>query len=281
MDDGNMKKSETVTITISRITKRVLLASVAILVGSAAPATGAGPKPHIVSISISPSSATIEVGQRQQFTVRGSFSDGSSEDVTSAADYRSSDTSVATVNRQGLATAISRGSVTITASYKGNKTGATLTVTSPNRPPLAVDDTATTTAGVPLQIPVLANDSDPDGDPLAVSGFSQGTKGGVGLTGNVATYAPNAEFTGNDAFTYTISDGRGGTATATVRVEVTSPPNHPPVAADDTATTTAGVSIQISVLANDSDPDSDALTVTSFSQGANGKIGRAACMERE
>jgi RHS repeat-associated protein len=73
-------------------------------------------------------------------------------------------------------------------------------------------------------INVLGNDSDPDGDPLTVTGVTQPTNGkAVTGSNNIVTYTPTTGFTGQDSFTYSISDGRGGTAGATVRVTVNPP----------------------------------------------------------
>ncbi len=82
---------------------------------------------------------------------------------------------------------------------------------------------------------MLANDTDPDGDTLTVTGGPTGADGTVTCTaGGDCTYTPNADFNGADSFTYTISDGNGGTDTATVTVTVTAD-NDAPVAVDDTA----------------------------------------------
>jgi RHS repeat-associated protein len=93
-----------------------------------------------------------------------------------------------------------------------------------NRPPVAVDDSALTAAGTPITITVLGNDSDPDGDPISITATTQGTNGSATYDTASVTYTPNAGFHGIDAFSYTISDGRGGTATATVTVAVDQPP---------------------------------------------------------
>jgi subtilisin len=92
-----------------------------------------------------------------------------------------------------------------------------------NHPPLANDDSTTTEQGTPVTVEVLANDSDPDGDALMVSSVTQPTNGSATYGASDVTYAPNAGFSGSDAFTYTVSDGNGGQATATVRVTVTAP----------------------------------------------------------
>jgi hypothetical protein len=86
---------------------------------------------------------------------------------------------------------------------------------------VAVNDTATTSVGTAVTIAVLANDSDPDGDPLTVTGTGPAAHGTtvVNADGTIR-YTPASGFAGTDTFAYTISDGRGGTATATVTVTI-------------------------------------------------------------
>jgi len=90
-----------------------------------------------------------------------------------------------------------------------------------NRPPVAVSDAATTGFGTPVVINVLANDSDPDGNPLTVAVAGQPANGvaAVNADGTV-TFTPNAGFSGATSFTYGVSDGKGGTAAAAVSVTV-------------------------------------------------------------
>jgi hypothetical protein len=138
-----------------------------------------------------------------------------------------------------------------------------------NQPPVAVDDSATTAFGQPVAVPVLANDSDPDGDTIAIASVSAPLDGTAAIAGNAVVYTPAAGFSGVDRFSYTISDGRGGTATAFVTVVVAPAPNQPPIAVNDTGAFNQTV---IAVLANDSDPDGDPLAIIAVTQpiGANG-----------
>jgi Ca2+-binding RTX toxin-like protein len=91
-----------------------------------------------------------------------------------------------------------------------------------NTPPQAVDDSATTLQNEAVNIDVLANDSDADGDNLSLSIDTSPSNGTVVVTDGAIAYTPNNNFTGNDQFTYAIDDGNGGTATAAVSVTVNS-----------------------------------------------------------
>jgi len=85
------------------------------------------------------------------------------------------------------------------------------------------DDAATVLEDSGLStITVLANDTDPDpGQALSVTAVTQPSNGAAAvMSGMAVTYRPNLNFYGSDSFTYTVSDGRGGTATATVNVTV-------------------------------------------------------------
>ena len=73
----------------------------------------------------------------------------------------------------------------------------------------------------PATVSVLANDTDPDGDALTVTGASTPANGTAVVNANGSiTYTPAAGYVGTDSFTYTISDGRGGVGGASVSVTV-------------------------------------------------------------
>jgi VCBS repeat-containing protein len=160
---------------------------------------------------------------------------------------------------------------TIADGHGGTAT-ATVAIAVVNSPPVAVDDAVTARPGLAVGIAVLDNDTDADNDTLEVTAHTNPSNGTVTRSGNTFSYTSTAGFTGADAFTYTISDGYGGTGTATVRIAVV---NQPPHAADDAAATIAGFSSgPIAVLENDSDPDNDPLTITAFTQPSNGTVAR-------
>lgn len=98
---------------------------------------------------------------------------------------------------------------------------STITVNPANDPPIANDDAVTTDGGVAKKIRVLVNDTDADGDALTVIKVSNPKHGAAKINANnTVTYKPNANFSGNDSFTYEISDGEGGADTAKVSVTV-------------------------------------------------------------
>ncbi len=136
-----------------------------------------------------------------------------------------------------------------------------------NQAPIANPDTFSTPPNTALTTGVVtANDTDADGDTLAVSDFSPTSQQGGTVVNNLNgtfTYTPPAGFIGSDAFTYTISDGNGGTAQGTVTITVGNEgPPGAPVALDDLLRTNQNVPILTSdILGNDFDPEGDPITL--------------------
>ena len=98
--------------------------------------------------------------------------------------------------------------------------------TSSNRPPVAVSQSVTVDEDSSVAITLQA--SDPDGNLLSYS-YTQPSHGTVtGVAPNV-TYQPAADYNGSDSFTFTVNDGRGGSATGTISITV-NPVNDPPIA---------------------------------------------------
>ena len=91
--------------------------------------------------------------------------------------------------------------------------------------PVAVDDTATVVSDDAIDIVVTANDTDADGDDLGVAAVTQPANGqAVVISWNVVRYTSQPGFTGDDSFTYTVTDGGLESAPATVTVTVMAPP---------------------------------------------------------
>lgn len=100
----------------------------------------------------------------------------------------------------------------------------------PNRNPIALNDSVTVAAYESVNVNVLANDSDLDGDPLILSIVTNPTNGTAiandngtpsDRTDDFITYTPTPGYCGSDRFTYQIDDGKGGTAIATANLTVT------------------------------------------------------------
>jgi large repetitive protein len=140
----------------------------------------------------------------------------------------------------------------------------------PNKPPIARDDHGETRVDRPIDVDVLANDTDPNGDVLVVTQL-QPAGGDAQLViapdGRSVQVSPAAGFTGTVTFAYTITDGRDADAAANVTVDVRpsdGTANRPPDAHNDIASTRRGRPTTFDVLANDTDPDGDALVLDSI-----------------
>ena len=164
-----------------------------------------------------------------------------------------------------------------------NVATVTITVTSINDVPVAVDDGYATTEDVALVIAatgVLANDSDADGDPLTANLVADVANGTLALAADGSfTYTPDADFNGVDSFTYVANDGFADSLPATVTITVNAV-NDAPVAMDDGYSVDEDnvlvVDALSGVLANDSDAESDPLTANLVADVANGTLALAA-----
>jgi Bacterial Ig domain/Cellulose binding domain/Calx-beta domain len=111
----------------------------------------------------------------------------------------------------------------VPANFVLSGTSGPVTPPTTNHPPQAVNDFGFTTTGQALTLNVLSNDTDADGDSLAVTAITQPANGTVVLNADsTVRYTPSANFTGADTFRYTIRDPAGATATGTVSITVSS-----------------------------------------------------------
>jgi hypothetical protein len=138
----------------------------------------------------------------------------------------------------------------------------TITVNEVNDNPVAIDDIITIdedTSGTD----VLANDYDVDGDSLTITSVTTPRNGAVVVNEDqTITYTPNTNYNGLDSFDYEISDGKGGTDTATVTVTI-NPVNDVPLADDQSITTDEDTPVDITLTASDVDGDSLSFSVVS------------------
>ena len=157
-----------------------------------------------------------------------------------------------------------------------------------NGPAIAVGDVVLVEGDGPVTFAVLANDRDPDGDALRITGFTMPAKGQLVLEADQSfTYTPGPGFLchdnlgGHDSFTYSIRDvraaGDGQVGTAETRVTllrpvVLPPVNTSPLTVRDAVVTPRDTPVTIDVLANDTDADGDPLRVVGLTQPLHGSV---------
>ena len=178
--------------------------------------------PRLQSIAVSPVNPTITVGATQAFTARGSFSDGSTKDLTTSVTWSSGNTAVATISNQagsqGVAKGISAGSATISAvdpatSISG---GTILTVTAGNQAPIARLSANPTSGVAPLVVHFDGSgSSDPDG---TITSYAWSFGDGVGGTGVTSDHTYSAAGTYTATLTVTDNQGAKGSTQTTITV---------------------------------------------------------------
>ncbi|MGI0034556.1 MAG: Ig-like domain-containing protein, partial [Nitrososphaera sp.] len=146
------------------------------------------------------------------------------------------------------------------------------TSTPANTAPVASNDWGWTYKNTSKKTNALSNDSDLDGDTLTITSATDPSKGSATNNGDgTITYMPDMNFVGTDSYQYIISDGKGGTDTASVTIQVRdTTTNNPPNAVNDSTGTTKNTQVTTNVLSNDSDPDGDTLTITSVTNPPHG-----------
>ncbi len=155
---------------------------------------------------------------------------------------------------------VSDGELTDTATVN-------ITIAPVNDAPVANDDTVTMDEDTSVTIDVLGNDDDVEGDDLTISSITQPSNGTALVQDNKVDYTPDANFNGTDSFTYEVSDGNGGTDTATVNIMVNDvpEPNTAPEAEDDNYSVDEDIVLNVAApgfLANDDDAEDDTLSAT-------------------
>lgn len=155
----------------------------------------------------------------------------------------------------------------------------TITVGAGGQAPTAVEDAYTTAEDTDLNVEpprgVLANDTDPEGDPLTATVATGPEHGRLVLTPNGGLlYDPDPGFNGPDQFTYTASDGVTTSEPGTVLLAVTAV-DSPPVGTPEFFATPEDQPLSVNapgLLANDSDPDGDPLTAVLLTDAAHGAV---------
>ncbi|WP_255198494.1 PQQ-binding-like beta-propeller repeat protein [Halorarius litoreus] len=157
----------------------------------------------------------------------------------------------------------------------------TVEVVAENRPPTGLDDHYTVLEGEWLNVSapgVLTNDYDLDGDSISTKYVGTPENGSLNrfYASGGFEYHPNSNFTGTDSFSYWIEDEHGAeTPGGTVTIEVLDPNSTNPVAVDDVYSVYDGEWLNVSapgVLANDADPDGDAISTKYVGTPNNGSL---------
>ena len=176
----------------------------------------------------------------------------------------------------GSETVMGSFSYTISDGYGSSTGGVLLNVKPVNDTPVAVDDSLEVVEGGTLSFEsstLLKNDSDVDGDVLTLMGVGRAEYGSVFLDGTTVTYTHDGSETTADSFSYLVSDS-AVEVSAEVEIAVTLV-NDPPIAVTDRVVVNEGESIHLealTLLQNDSDPDSEILTITAVGDALNGTI---------
>ncbi len=102
--------------------------------------------PVLTQLTVSPASASLPLGTGVQLTATGTYTDGSTQNVTNTATWNSSNTNAASVSSAGMVTSNAQGSATITATYSGVSGSASLTVTAPALVSLAISPSSASIA---------------------------------------------------------------------------------------------------------------------------------------
>ncbi|MCV7419201.1 tandem-95 repeat protein [Mycobacterium yunnanensis] len=254
--------------------------------------TGALSNEATVSITVTPvndapialnDAATVAEGGTTAIAVTANDTDADGTvDTTTIVITRQPTYGTATVNSNGTITYVNNGSEARTDSlgYKvkddtgalSNEATVSITVTPVNDAPIVGNDSYTVVANGTLVISapgLLANDTDPDGNPLAITAAfapQHGTLSGVFSSGGF-TYRPDAGYVGTDSFRYTVGDGTT-TSEGTVTITVTADANNvAPVGNSDSYTIAEDTVLTVNgpgLLANDTDADGQTLSVVSI-----------------
>jgi len=213
---GATSASATVTIQVAAVNDAPIAPSVTVTT------------PEDTPITIAPLASDVD-GGLLTFTTITFPVDGTLSGTGASRTYTPS---LNTTGSRSFTFRVSDGQVTATATV-------TIVITPVNDPPVAIHDFAATDVNTPLTFNVVGNDTDVDGDVLALDSVVAPVHGSVEIVGGQFVYTPETDFTGVELVTYTIVDGHGGSATSHVHVGTGT---FPPGAPTETVAAVGGVS---------------------------------------
>lgn len=201
--------------------------------------TIAGP-PTLVSITVRPTNAAIDVGSSQQYTATGTYSDGSTQNLSSSAAWTSGNPSVAMINAAGLAVGMSKGTTTIQAA-SGTIAGSTNLTVTPVLASIAVTPAnASIAKGTTLQYTATGTYSDGSTQNLTTSvTWSSSSTAVATITAGGSATAAGAGTTTIQADSGTIRGTTGLTVTPAVLLSIAVTPANPSIAKGATQQFTA------------------------------------------
>ena len=195
----------------------------------------------LVSISITPPNPSIANGTSEQLTATGTFSDGSTEDLTATASWTATPAGTVTVDPNGLVTGTAVGSATVTATQEGVSGTTTVTVTSATLVSISITPPNPSIAnGTSEQLTATGTFSDGSTEDLTATASWTATPAGT------VTVDPNGLVTGTGVGSATITANQAGasgattvTVTAAVLTSITITPPNPSIAKGTTVQLTA------------------------------------------
>ena len=203
-------------------------------------------------------SATDVDGDELSYTITGAPADGEATidgnelTYTPDADYNGSDQ---------ISVSVSDGQLAANANVD-------ITINPVNDAPVAVDTTTTTDEDTAVTVTLSATDV--DGDELTYTITGAPTNGSAAINGNEITYTPDADYSGSDQVTVSVSDGQ---LAANANVDITiNPVNDAPVAVDTTTTTDEDTAVTVTLSATDVDGDELSYTITGAPTNGNAAI---------
>ncbi len=217
-------------------------------------------------------------GQTVSVNVAASFADNDGETLTYSATGLPAGLSInpatgiitGTIDKSASQSGPYTVIVTANDGHPGGTVSTSFTWNVANPGPTAVNDTAATNEDALVNIGVLANDTDPDSDPLTVTAATAGNGTVTIKPDGTIDYTPSANFNGTDTIVYQISDGNGGVSTATVTVTI-APVNDAPTAItpmpDLTDADSQPVGLDLSYAFSDIDGDTLTYSITGLPPG--------------